>query len=46
LHNGSNPDPRLAPLPGADLLWDLSGTANCWAGNVFTTSFPTLPACP
>jgi hypothetical protein len=46
LRNGSHPDPRLAPLPGADLLWDGSGTGNCWAANRFTSAFPTpLPAC-
>jgi parallel beta-helix repeat protein len=44
--NGDAPDPKLSPLPGADLLWDLSGSGNCWTGNAFSTSFPTLPACP
>jgi parallel beta-helix repeat protein len=45
--NGDAPDPKLSPFPGADLLWDLSGSGDCWAGNVFKTSFPTtLPACP
>lgn len=34
-------------LPPADLLWDGSGTENCWLGNTFGSSFPTdLPACP
>jgi parallel beta-helix repeat protein len=46
LGNGVDPDPRLAPLPPADLLWDGTGTGNCWAGNTFATAFPTpLPAC-
>jgi parallel beta-helix repeat protein len=44
--NGTDPDPVLAPLPPADLIWDGTGTANCWAGNAFATAFPTpLPAC-
>ncbi len=42
LHNGTNPDPRIAPLPGADLLWDLTGTGNHWEGNIFQTSFPDV----
>jgi parallel beta-helix repeat protein len=46
LQNGDDPDPKLSPFPGRDLLWDFSGTGNCWAGNVFKTSFPMLPACP
>ena len=46
MQNGSNPDPRLTPLPGADLLWDLSGGGNCWTGNQFKSAFPTLPSCP
>lgn len=33
-------------LPGVDLLWDGSGTSNCWRGNTYATSYPpTLPAC-
>jgi len=44
--NGSNPDPRIAPYPPSDLIWDFSGTGNCWSGNVYKTSFPTLlPNC-
>ena len=47
LSNGSNPDPKIAPLPPGDLIWDLSGTGNCWSENVYKTSFPAaLPACP
>jgi hypothetical protein len=46
LGNGTNPDPRLAPFPPADLLWDSSGTGNCWARNIFATAFPSpLPTC-
>jgi parallel beta-helix repeat protein len=46
LGNGGDPDPRIAPLPGVDLLWDLSGSDNCWAMNVATSVFPTpLPDC-
>jgi parallel beta-helix repeat protein len=46
-NNGSNPPviPGL-PLPGVDLLWDGSGTGNCWSKNVYTTSAPSpLPSC-
>ena len=46
-NNGSNPPviPGL-PLPGVDLLWDGSGTDNCWSSNVYTTSAPSpLPSC-
>jgi parallel beta-helix repeat protein len=46
LSNGSNPDPKLAPFPPGDLLWDTSGTGNCWSDNIYKASFPTpLPAC-
>ncbi len=46
-HNGFNPPvlPDL-PLPGVDLLWDGSGTNNCWSNNIFATSYPSpLPSC-
>ena len=46
-NNGSNPPtiPDL-PLPGVDLLYDGSGTDNCWKNNVYTTSYPSpLPSC-
>jgi parallel beta-helix repeat protein len=44
-NNGLLP-PAGIPLPGVDLLWDGSGTNNCWEGNSFTNSFPaTLPNC-
>ena len=46
LSNGSDPDPKIAPLPPGDLIWDLSGTGNCWSDNIFKTSFPALlPDC-
>lgn len=33
-------------LPAVDLLWDGSGTNNCWLANQFGTSVPNpLPAC-
>jgi len=33
-------------LPPADLLWDGTGTGNCWSSNVAGTLVPlTLPAC-
>lgn len=38
-----------SPLPGfepADLLWDGTGSDNCWSKNKFNTSFPSpLPEC-
>lgn len=40
LHSGSDPDERIAPLPGVDLAWDLTGSGNHWANNVYQTSFP------
>ena len=44
--NGKSPDPILSPLPGADLLWDTTGTGDCWQGNKVDTQFPDpLPAC-
>ena len=46
IQNGDAPDPKIMPFPGSDLLWDSSGTGDCWVGNVFKTSFPSLPACP
>ena len=46
LSNGSNPDPKIAPLPPSDLIWDLSGTGDCWSDNAHKTAFPApLPAC-
>lgn len=44
-NNGYNP-PQGLPLPGVDLLWDGSGSNNCWSKNHYNTSFPaSLPAC-
>ncbi len=44
--NGLAPDPAIAPLPGADLLWDGTGTGNCRQDNTADTTFPTpLPTC-
>ncbi|HZW71706.1 MAG TPA: hypothetical protein VFF57_12580, partial [Hanamia sp.] len=44
-HNGSAP-PAGLPLPGVDLLWDGSGTNNCWKNNTYSTAYPTpLPQC-
>jgi parallel beta-helix repeat protein len=46
LENGQDPDPSLPPPFAKDLVWDTTGTGNCWAHNVFGTSFPApLPAC-
>jgi parallel beta-helix repeat protein len=48
LRNGGHPDPKLLAigLPGADLIWDFSGTDDCWTQNTFQTVFPgPLPAC-
>ena len=44
-HNGSAP-PAGLPLPGVDLLWDGSGTNNCWKNNTYSTAYPaSLPQC-
>jgi parallel beta-helix repeat protein len=44
--NGSAPPTLPIPLPGVDFLWDGSGVDNCWASNIFTSSFPSpLPKC-
>ncbi len=43
--NGFDPDPRLAPLPGADVVWDLTGSP-CFEVPRNTRTFPpVLPAC-
>ena len=43
--NGYDPDPRLAPLPGADVVWDLTGSP-CFAVPRGTRTFPpVLPTC-
>jgi parallel beta-helix repeat protein len=42
--NGSSPDPR-SPLPGADIVWDLSGS-QCFEVMAKSRTFPApLPAC-
>jgi parallel beta-helix repeat protein len=41
LANGRAPDALRSPFPGADLLYDGTGTGNCFANNVFGTSIPT-----
>jgi len=44
--NGLVPDPAIAPLPGADLLWDGTGADNCWQDNTANNTFPApLPTC-
>jgi parallel beta-helix repeat protein len=44
-NNGTAP-PVGIPLPGVDLLWDGSGTNNCWSNNHFSTAYPSgLPVC-
>lgn len=45
VNNGSAP-PAGLPLPGVDLLWDGSGSNNCWSDNHYSTSYPSpLPVC-
>jgi parallel beta-helix repeat protein len=41
LQNGQHPDPVRAITPGADIVYDGTGTGNCFAYNVFATEFPT-----
>lgn len=44
-NNGAMP-PIGIPLPGVDLLWDGSGTNNCWKNNQYSTLYPSpLPVC-
>jgi parallel beta-helix repeat protein len=49
LRNGKSPDPRAQGQAG-DILYDGSGTGNCFAGNLFKTDFPpgiaSLFPCP
>ena len=46
LGNGGNPAPSLPPVFAQDLVWDGSGSGNCWSKNVFGSSFPDpLPSC-
>jgi parallel beta-helix repeat protein len=47
-HNGFAPDPKIAPLhlQGADVVWDGTGTGNCFTSSAATTTFPMqLPPC-
>jgi parallel beta-helix repeat protein len=50
LHNGQAPDPLRATTPGADIVYDGTGTGTCFGRNVFGTDFPAgitaLFACP
>jgi parallel beta-helix repeat protein len=41
LENGQHPDPIRAITPGADIVYDGTGSGNCFADNVFRTEFPT-----
>jgi parallel beta-helix repeat protein len=41
LHNGRHPDPVRAITPGADIVYDGTGTGTCFADNIFNTEFPT-----
>jgi len=49
MQNGKQPDPRSAPLAG-DIVYDGSGSGNCFSDNVFKTDFPpgitSAFACP
>jgi len=40
LRNGQSPDPVRSPNQGADILYDGSGTGNCFARNRFATDLP------
>jgi parallel beta-helix repeat protein len=40
LQNGRSPDPERAQTPGADIVYDGSGTGNCFSANRFQTEFP------
>jgi parallel beta-helix repeat protein len=44
--NAFDPDPSVPSVFQVDLAWDLTGTGNCWEGNVNGTQFPPqLPPC-
>jgi parallel beta-helix repeat protein len=46
LKNNGTIQPAGIPLPAVDLLWDGTGTNNCWSDNHFSTSYPfPLPTC-
>lgn len=40
LQNGRSPDTERLQTPGVDILYDGSGTGNCFAENRFKTEFP------
>jgi parallel beta-helix repeat protein len=40
LQNGRNPDPIRALTPGVDIVYDGTGTATCFAENIFSLDFP------
>jgi parallel beta-helix repeat protein len=40
LHNGQDPDPVRAITPGADIVYDGTGTGTCFADSTFQTEFP------
>lgn len=50
LRNGLSPDPVRATTPGADIVYDGTGTGNCFARNVYRTDYPpgiaALFGCP
>ncbi|HEU5211575.1 MAG TPA: parallel beta-helix domain-containing protein [Gaiellaceae bacterium] len=39
--NGRSPDPLRSPYPGADLIYDGTGSGTCFSDNVFASSIPT-----
>ena len=46
LNNNGTLAPAGLPLPASELLWDGSGTNNCWKNNNYSSSFPlALPQC-
>ena len=46
LHNNGAAPPSGLGFPGVDLLWDGSGSNNCWQSNTFNSSYPSpLPSC-
>ena len=40
VNNGDNPDPERPGTPGADIVYDGTGTNTCFADNVFETDSP------
>jgi hypothetical protein len=40
LQNGQHPDPVRAMTPDADIVYDGTGTGNCFADDVFRIEFP------